>query len=301
MNRIVRIILASLGLCGGCSKSGTLTPSQFTEECAKALHERSASLKVEIVRDLELRLTATNGYESRSFLYNAYDLYRLDPTAKATCVERVVAAALEMAAGIPNGVDRTRIVPIIKDKPWLEESRQAMLKSGAKEVPGQVYEDFNQDLVILYGEDSAKNIRYFRPEDLNVAKIEREELRPLACENLKRLLPKIECHGANGLYMVTAGGDYEASLLLLDSIWDGGQMEVSGDIVVAIPTRGVLLVTGSNDPNGITKVREIVQDAYSNGAYRLTPQLFVRRDGRFVKFEDGSGPRMPPVVGPMPR
>jgi uncharacterized protein YtpQ (UPF0354 family) len=116
-----------------------------------------------------------------------------------------------------------------------------------------------------------------------LAKVERPELRALACENLKRLLPKIERHGTGGVYMVTAGGDYEASLLLLDSIWSGGEMEVKGEVVVAIPTRDLLLVTGSKDSEGIEKVKRMVKEA-SSGAYRLTQKLFVYRSGRFEEF-----------------
>jgi uncharacterized protein YtpQ (UPF0354 family) len=120
-----------------------------------------------------------------------------------------------------------------------------------------VYEDFNDDLIVLYAEDSPKNIRYFSPDDLAKAQIDRKDLRNLACENLKRLLPKIEQHGASGLYMLGAGGDYEASLLLFDSIWSGLKEAVRGDVVVAIPSRDVLVVTGSEDAEGIQKMKKI--------------------------------------------
>ena len=155
---------------------------------------------------------------------------------------------------------------------------------GAKEVPEHVYEDFSPDLIILYAEDSPKNIRYLGPKDLELAKIQRPELRALACANLKRLLPKIERHGTNGLYMITAGGDYEASLLLLDSIWSGGEMDVKGEVVVAIPTRDLLLVTGSQNPQGIEKMKQMVKEASTSGSYRLTQKLFVYRSGRFGEF-----------------
>ncbi len=298
MRRFLRFVLVVLGICSGCSKTKVLTPSEFTSECVKALQERSPSLKIEVVRDLELRLTGSDGHEFGSFLYNIYDLYRQDPIAKATLIDRVVATALEITTGTHDGVDRTCIVPIIKDRPWLEESRQRSVTLGAEGTPEQVYEDFNQDLIILYGEDSEKNICYFTLKDLEAAKIERRGLRELACENLKRLLPKVELHGSSGSYMITAGGTYEASLLLLDSIWRNEQLDVRGDIVVAIPTRDLLLVTGSEDAEGLAKVKETVRDAYSTSAYRLTPKLFVRRDGRFVEFEDGTGPGAPSITAP---
>src|SRR4029450_9414253 len=115
-----------------------------------------------------------------------------------------------------------------------------MLSRGAKEVPEHVYEDFSPDLIVVYAEDSPKNIRYLVPKDLELAKIDRAELRALACENLKRILPKIERHGTDGLYMLTAGGDYEASLLLLDSIWSGGPNDVQGAGVVAVSERALM-------------------------------------------------------------
>ena len=261
-----------------------MTPGEFTRAFSEALSKAEPGLKVVIVRDLELKVTAADGRDSTSFLDNAYDTYKQDPKAKDDVIKRFVTAGLETIGTIRDGVDRTRIVPVIKDRPWLEETRQALMSRGAKEVPEQVYEDFSPDLIILYAEDSPKNIRYLGPKDLELAKIERSELRALACTNLTRLLPKIERHGTNGFYMITAGGDYEASLLLLDPIWSGGQMEVRGDVVVAIPTRDLLLVTGSQNPQGIEKVKQMVKEASTGGSYRLTQKLFVYRNGRFGEF-----------------
>ena len=87
-------------------------------------------------------------------------------------------------------------------------------------------------------------------EDLGV---ERSALRKLAVENLTRLRPKIEMHShGNMLAMFDVGGTYEASLLLFDSIWTDGQVKVNGDIVVAVPTGDVLLVTGSKNRKGLS-------------------------------------------------
>jgi uncharacterized protein YtpQ (UPF0354 family) len=96
--------------------------------------------------------------------------------------------------------------------------------------------------------------------------------------------------------MITAGGDYEASLLVLDSIWSGGQMDVSGEAVVAVPTRDLLLVTGSQNPQGIEKVRQMVKEASDGGSYRLTQKLFVYRNGRFTEFKGNAEPDGPANV-----
>ena len=285
MKRFIQLALASMGLCSGCSQSDVVTPRQFTQQFAEELSKARPGLKVSVVRDLELRVTSADGRDWTSFLGNAYDTYNQDPRAKADVIQRFVAAGLDTIGIVRDEVDRTRIVPVIKDRPWLEETRQALLSRGAKEVPEHVYEDFSPDLIVLYAEDSPRNIRYLGPKDLELAKIERSELRALACENLKRLLPKIERHGTNGLYIITAGGAYEASLLLLDSIWSKGQMDVTGDVVVAVPTRDLLLVTGSQNRQGIETVRHLAKEASTGGSYRLTQKLFVYRSGRFTEFK----------------
>lgn len=288
MKRLIQLLLTSLGLCSGCSQSEFVTPREFTREFAEALRKASPGLKVSVVRDLELKITSADGRDSTSYLDNAYDTYKQDPNAQADVIQRFIAAALENIGTVRDGVDRTRIVPVIKDRPWLEETRQALLSRGAKDVPEHVYEDFSPDLIILYAEDSPKSIRYLGSTDLELAKIERSELRALACENLKRLLPGIERHGTNGLYMISAGGDYEASLLVLDSIWNDGQMDVSGDVVVAIPTRDLLLVTGSDNEQGIARIKQMVEKASTEGSYRLTQKLFVYRGGRFTEFKESA-------------
>lgn len=269
------------------AKPDLLNPAAFTAEFLTTFQKTAPWLKIEIVKDFELKLITTDGRQSTSFLDNAYDIYKQDPGAKNDIVHRFVTAALEsmMNTVVTEELDRTRIVPVIKDRLWLEETRKAMHGRGVKDLKENVYEDLNSNLVVLYAEDSPKNIRYFSPEDLEKAQIGKHELRALACENLKRLLPKIERHGANGLFMLTAGGDYESSLLLFDFIWDDMQKEVRGDVVVAIPTRELLLVTGSQDTQGIEKMKHIVQKATAEGSYRLTTQLFVFRDGRLEDFK----------------
>jgi uncharacterized protein YtpQ (UPF0354 family) len=285
MKPLAPLLLVTLALWAGCSKAAVLSPSEFTQEFAESLRQARPGLKVEIVKDLQLKVASASGRDSLTFLDNAYDTYKQDPNKKAEVIQRYITGGFELMGGSRGGVDRTRIVPLIKNRALLETTRQAASSFGAKKAPELVSEEFSKDLVIMYAEDLPKSFRYLTPADLKKANIDLGELRSLACENLKRLLPKIEYRGTNGLYMVTAGGNYEASLLLLDSMWHGGQMNVQGDFVVAIPTRDLLLVTGSEYPEGIEKVKQIVKKASSGGSYRVSPLLFVYRNGKFEEYK----------------
>ena len=115
--------------------------------------------------------------------------------------------------------------------------------------------------------------------------VDRKELRKLAVSNLSHLLPKIEKHQVGDLFaMMSAGGDYEASLLLFDDIWRDDRMKVEGDIVVAVPAKDALLVTGSKNRKGLAVMRKMVAEISKDSRYLISDKLFVYRDGRFKKF-----------------
>jgi len=286
MKRLIWTLISFLGLITGCSKGDILTPSQFTAEIAEILRNKAPELRVVVVRDLELKFISKDGSDSQSFLYNIYDAYKLDPKEKSAIIDQYVASWLENRTAASEEIDEQRIVPVIKDKAWLEETKQSLRARGETNPPEHLYDDLNGDLVILYAQDSPRNIRYLNPSDAAKLKVARSELRELACSNLRSPLPRIEPQGEAGQYVITAGGDYETSLLLFDEIWSKDFIDVDGDFVVAIPERGLLLVTGSKNNESIARLKTLAKKLYDEGSYRLTPRLFVRRNGKFARFEE---------------
>jgi hypothetical protein len=71
MNPILVLLLAAIGCCVGCSKSDVLTPGQFTREFAESLQRSQPTLKVVVLRDLELKVTSADGGGGTLFLNNA--------------------------------------------------------------------------------------------------------------------------------------------------------------------------------------------------------------------------------------
>ena len=257
-----------------------LTPKAFTEEFARALTRARPSANVSVVGDLRLTIKEPDGLVRSIQLGNAYSEYKLDPKRFDDLVEKLATIFWQPADKAAAGLDRTRIVPVIKDRQWLDELHNTLKARGTPQQ--HLAERYNNELVIVYAQDDPNRMRYLTTdEDLGLS---REALRALAIDNLKRLLPKIEILVYDEIMLVSAGGDYEASLLLIDEIWTGGQIKVDGDIVVAIPARDTLLVTGSRNRAGLKRMRELTAKAMAQGPYELTDTLFRYRDGRFTKF-----------------
>src|SRR5262245_56181022 len=268
-------LVISLGICG-VSRAETLSPQAFTQEFARALTTALPSATVAVKGELQLSIKKAEGGEQTLFLENAYKDYAVDPARFGDIVERFAGAIPQGRA--PAVLDRARIVPVIKDRQWLVDYRNTLKAQGYEQEP--LAESYNNELVIVYAHDEPKRMRYLMAhEDVGV---ERDKLRELAVANLRRILPKIEMGIVGDVSIISAGGDYDASLLLLDDIWSGGQIKVSGDIVVAIPARDVLLVTGSRSRNGLKTIRELAAKYVASEPHRLIDTLFVYRHGRFT-------------------
>ena len=240
------------------------------------------SAKVAVNGDLQFVVRYANGASAASDLTKAYKSYEREPQHLDDIVQAQVSALME-AGGDANGLpklDRTRIVPLIKDRQWFEQVQHR----GREQTPPQelVAEPLNSDLVVVYAENRLGALRILSSRD-DVG--DRARLREAALTNLSRLLPKIEIRpGSDGVLLISAGGEFDASLLLADNLWSGGQVKVDGDIVVAVPAKDVLIATGSHNLPALTRLRAAAAK-FASGPNGLTTALFVNRDGKFMRFE----------------
>jgi uncharacterized protein YtpQ (UPF0354 family) len=276
--------LLLLTACISCTRSGPLSSAGFTEACVASLRQAEPGATVVVENDLELLLISERGDTAALFLNNAYATYLQEPAALDELIHNYSLGWIESVDPGIDSVDRSMIVPVVKDRLWMEDMEQSLLSKGKKDPPDYIYEDLNDELVIVYAQDSPTSISYLTPDQLEASGIQRSELRVLACANLKRLLPPIERSGKDGFYLYTAGGSYETSLLLLDSIWQADAPSVHGHPVVAIPSRDLLFLTGSEDARGLERMKHWVSESSAEAVYPISQDLFVLRNGHFERF-----------------
>lgn len=189
-----------------------------------------------------------------------------------------------LMAGTANAreLDHARIVPVIKTRKWLDDALKEIKAIGSKQE--QLVESFSDDLVVAYAEDAGKVFRYLTTDEYSG---DPAKLRALAVDNLLRTVPTFQRMILNEhVSIISAGDDYTSGLLLADSIWAGGDIKVRGDIVVAIPARDMIMVTGSRS-SMLKNFRAMAADFYAKGPHSLSDALFVYRNKRFVKFRGG--------------
>jgi Protein of unknown function (DUF1444) len=264
--RFLLSILSLTLLIVGIARAETLSSQAFTDAAAAA-RAAMPSAQVTVKGDLQLEVRGPGGTSVASDLGNAFELYLRSPQRLDHVIGNSVGALVDTVRLIDAKVDRSRIIAVLKPLQWVDAMQQA--------APG-----------ILTAFQYGIGHRLRRgPAVVDALLDDRARLHDLALTNLRRLLPKIDVQpDADGILRMSVGGDYEATLLLADDIWSSGEIKVDGDIVVAVPDKSVLFVTGSRNRTGIARLRTMVAKL-ATGPYALTPALFVYRDGKFVKFD----------------
>lgn len=251
-----------------CSKD------EFFLQYSKLLQERLPGASIEFISDSALRIVNKEGKESTTYLDNLWLKYSQGNEDRAELIQKYAEMSTGLgAAGVV--VTRQNIVAMIKDLEYIQ-----MLGSG----PKQMIEHLCGDLWIVYAVDQTETISTLTYDSMTAADVSENELRDLAVENLGRILPEVERHGDGPWYQLTAGSDYVASLLLFDGIWDQIAETLNGQIVATVPSRDVLMYTGSQSASGLSAIRERSNEIAHNGAHAISDSLIVREAGKWKIF-----------------
>lgn len=258
-------------------QANELSESQFTEIVAQAISERLPRCKVKVSGTLEVSVTPSTG-STTCYLGNVWKEIRADPRRRVDVVRKHL-EALQSTIEVMTSqtrINRDDIVPMIKDHVWLEESKQQQLA---------VYrQPLAADLSVVFAIDGEHQLAFLSHEQVRELDLSADAIRDLAVDNLRKKLIEPTRHGEGPLYMMTAGGTFEASLLLFDDVWEHQDAAVDGSLVVAVPSRDLLMFTGTNAPEAIQQMRSQVNEVFSHGSYLISKTLLVREGTTWREF-----------------
>jgi uncharacterized protein YtpQ (UPF0354 family) len=147
-----------------------------------------------------------------------------------------------------------------------------------------VLDEFPAELAVAYSYGPPYGLRLVSWLDLDRLALSQPILRQRATENLEGMLGAVRVHGRSPTLMLWFDG-IESSLLLADALWLRLSTCVPGELVVGVPARDVVVVTGSQSSQGLDQAKRTVERVFSAGdQYLLTRQLLVRRRGGWEAF-----------------
>lgn len=141
------------------SQPKLLTESEFTNLYLDSLNKVYPNVNFKIVSDL--RVTSTyEGNELIHYLNNPYKEYSSNPNSLSDVIMKYIKSSSETYQG-KKAININRIVPIVKPISYLDDLRHMSKENGVDKEPRIVYEIYNDELIIVYGEDNEKSIKYF--------------------------------------------------------------------------------------------------------------------------------------------
>jgi uncharacterized protein YtpQ (UPF0354 family) len=166
-------------------------------------------------------------------------------------------------------------------------------------VDAHLVEDFVADLGVAYTMVPRPGERLLMWDDLGRLGVDQRELRRQSAANLYAALGRVAFHGQPPALMLSFDG-LESSVLLAHRFWDDLEQAVPGELVVGVPARDVVILTGSKSRTGMEKVRRAVDRVFfAGGAELLSRALLVRRNGHWEVW-GAPGVRQAPVSAPLP-
>jgi uncharacterized protein YtpQ (UPF0354 family) len=153
-------------------------------------------------------------------------------------------------------------------------------------------DEFLGDLAVGYTVGPPYGDRLLSWADLDRFGLSHRALRRHASDNLDRMLQRVRIHGQPPALMLSFDG-LESSVLLADAFWESLVGGVPGELVVGVPARDVVIVTGSESRPGLEKARRAVDRVFFAGdQHLLTRHLLVRRHGGWDVFRPQAPPRV---------
>ena len=147
-----------------------------------------------------------------------------------------------------------------------------------------VVRGYSDDLCICYIVDCGKHYKYVQECHLSLDGIDRDELHRIGLLNLRAAVAQRQARVQpyQGVFAFLMRGDFEASIILLDDLWDGEFRQfVTGEYAAAIPARDLLAFCDSSSADGIAELQRIIERVQPTGDHLLTRAIYVRRDSRW--------------------
>lgn len=279
---LLLLILFAVAFLGCNSKKRLLSEEEFTKIFTDTLRGRFKDASFSIGQD-GIISGKKDSAEMKVYTTNSYKEYLMEPDSIQKIFDKYISTTAE--AFITKKLTLEDILPIIKPVDFFDDFSKMGLKTDKSTT--FVYEKYNDQLIIAYAQNNEKGLAFLTGDDMKELNISMDSLKKAAILNLDKALPGIKIQqDGSGLYGVVAGGNFEATLVLMPYMWDSKKnFNVKGDFVIGIPNRDILLVAGSEDAASITKMKEITVKSYAGGDHQVSPDLFKWNGKKFIKYQ----------------
>jgi uncharacterized protein YtpQ (UPF0354 family) len=148
------------------------------------------------------------------------------------------------------------------------------------DLDSPVLRNLDNGLLVSYLVDQGDHFSYVQNRHLAQAGLSEAKLHEQALLNLSSVVgAQAEVRKFGSIYIVVAGGTFEASLILCDEFWSTWYEDLAGKgFIVTFPARDVLAFGDSGDDDTVGELKELCAKTAGLLEHPLTTTLYRRVD-----------------------
>jgi len=196
------------------------------------------------------------------------------------------------AAQTTGAINLTRIYPRIKGF-YDDENPDPSPNTGNPEITlslddSPVMKPLAKGIGICYMKDMGDRYELILNRDLS-EELTIEVLHQTALKNMAIAVnDRTQVNGdPSDMMIVTNGGDFEATMLLADFLWDQIEPLFQDSICVAIPTNDLLFIAPKNNPEAREGLKNLVRQYFENSETKglIVKNIYERVNGEWIFLE----------------
>lgn len=222
---------------------------------------------------------------STMFLHNAYNHYLAAPRLKRSAVLNEFVMGSQVPE-MPESWEQVKplLRPRVRDRfyHWAMPRQLELAGHDSSNMVQPVLRPICEHLNVELAVDTEHSIATFDRERLEEWGIDEDAAFAAARDNLWSVSNDDFLQPQPGVYVSPWRDNWDASRLFLhDLIW---QLKVKGLPVAAVPSRDVLIVTGSEDAQGLQAMASLAEETINNDPRPSTPAPVILEDGVWRPF-----------------
>jgi hypothetical protein len=183
---------------------------------------------------------------------------------------KAVMTAAEFSAGL---------LPVIENKSFIADFKKELGQSSAS----MLAKPMAGDIVSSVALDRQVGIKFMQSGDGKEFSFSDEDLFAHARTNLLAKMSLLRQREVGPVKLIDYNSDFNASLMVIDEVWSFVAPGQEDDVVVAVPSRDMLVFGFASDPAAVQALRKIA--ALPDRAYPVSKQLFRRSGKGWVVFK----------------
>jgi len=151
-----------------------------------------------------------------------------------------------------------------------------------------VVTNLNNGLLVAYLVNQVDHFQYVQQRHLADAGLTQTELHQRGIANLRTLLKQkdIKVQPYGNVFAVICGGDFEASAVLVDGLWNNALAHLAPNgFVAAIPCRDILAFCDAGNASGLQELRQVIERT-QQGDHPISSVLYRRHAGMWEPYAD---------------